>query len=96
MADTKPETFGDISDEMQWEWNNELDVLWEFINDKDLYDEAVAFARKAADAEKLERREGCDHDDTFEDGHDNDGSQIWQCRRCGYRFNDGDIREGRA
>jgi len=44
------ETFGDISNERQWDWGTELDVLWSFIEEKGLYAEVVAHARKCAES----------------------------------------------
>lgn len=47
------ETFGDISNERQWEWDREIEICRDFIDSKGLDDELVAFARKAADDEVI-------------------------------------------
>lgn len=50
----KAETFSDISEERQWGWGEELEVLWDLIEDKGLGDEAVRYARRQADREIAE------------------------------------------
>jgi hypothetical protein len=52
--EAKPETFGDISDERQWEWDREIELMRDFIDSKGLDAELVVYARKAADAERVE------------------------------------------
>lgn len=49
-------TFGDISDEMQWEWDREIEVCRDFIDMRGLSDELVTYARAQADDEINERR----------------------------------------
>lgn len=44
-------TFGEISNERQWEWDREIEICRDFIDSRGLGDDLVIFARQAADAE---------------------------------------------
>ena len=45
------ETFGDISNERQWEWDREIEVLRDFIDSRQLNEHMVLYARQAANDE---------------------------------------------
>lgn len=45
------ESFADISNERQWEWDREIEVIRDFIDSRGLDDDLVMFARLAANAE---------------------------------------------
>jgi hypothetical protein len=45
------QSFGDISNERQWEWDREIEILRDFIEGAGLDAGLVTFARAAADAE---------------------------------------------
>jgi hypothetical protein len=49
------QTFGDISNEMQWEWDTEIEVLRGFVRDRGLESAMVMYARDFADDELGER-----------------------------------------
>jgi formylmethanofuran dehydrogenase subunit E len=62
-------SFGDISNERQWEWDREIEILRDFIESKGLDAEMVAFARKVADEEKAAECHRCGEEPDPHDMH---------------------------